>query len=262
MRFRFLEWHRCSGHGRNPCQVTRTRSPVAGVNERNQDITQVESDPNVTWTARRRRTSIVSMATLSRFRWRIALSIANVLIAAALFHIGLNEARRYSFPHANLAPEYVPAAQRISYCMNLPPFVARNLTGNLLARRYRVATGLWDRWVTSSRYQEGANYYILVFVFWWWIGWRIDSRNRPHDVKRPIEVIGYSLGVTGSLVLLYVAGDLFSHAWNERWYLMGFMMPISALIWAFGFFTVFGKELFSLISGQKRHLDSADLQWH
>jgi hypothetical protein len=199
---------------------------------------------------------------LTRFRWRVALSIANVFIAVSLFHIGLNESRRYSFPHANLTPEYVPIAQRISYCMNLPPFVARNLTGNLLVRRYRVATGLWDRWVTSSRYGEGANYYILVFLFWWWIGWRIDSRDKPHHIKRLIEVIGYSLGVMGSLVLLYVAGDLFAHAWSERWYLAEFMMPASALVWSLVFFTVFGKELLPVGSGQKKHFDGPDLRWH
>jgi hypothetical protein len=202
------------------------------------------------------------MATLARFRWRIALSLANVFIAVALFHIGLNEARLASYPHANPAPEYVPTAQRISYCMNLPPFVARNLIGNCLVRRSRGASGLWDRWVSSSRYQEGTNYYILVFLFWWFIGWRIDSRDTPHNSKRPIEVIGYSLGLVGSLGLLYVAGDLFAHAWSECWYLVGFMIPTSALIWGLGLFTFIAKELLPTGSRQKIHFDSPDHRWH
>jgi len=188
------------------------------------------------------------MGMLARFKWRIALSLANVLIAVVLFRLGANEARRYSFPHANLAPQYVPTAQRISYSMNLPPFVARNLTGNLLVRRYRVATGVWDRWVTSSRYHEGANYYVLVFLFWWWIGGQIDRRGNPRQVARPIDILGYSLGVLGSLALFYIAGTAFVDGWATLRLAAGFLIPISAVIWGIALLWFSGRALMPVLN--------------
>jgi hypothetical protein len=187
------------------------------------------------------------MGMLATFKWRIALSLSNVLIAIVLFRLGVNEARRYSFPHANLAPEYVPTAQRISYSMNLPPFVARNLTGNLLVRRYRVATGVWDRWVTSSRYHEGANYYVLVFLFWWWIGGQIDRRGNPRHVARPIDILGYSLGMLSSLALFYIAATAFADGWTTLRLAAGFLIPISAVIWGTAVLWFSGRGLMPLL---------------
>ena len=167
----------------------------------------------------------------------------NVLMAAALFRLGSNEAKLLSYPHANLVPEYIPTAQRISYCMNLPPFVARNLVGNLIVRRSPVASEVWDKWVYSSRFQEGANYYVLAFLFWWWIGWRVDVKDKPRDPRPSVKkMIGYSFGVLLSLILLYVGGNWFADASKVR-FVGGFLMPGCAFLWGIGFLYYFGKEL-------------------
>ena len=62
---------------------------------------------------------------LTKLKWRIILSLSNVLIAVVLFAVGLNEKKILGSlpPHSNPVPEYIPAAQVVSYSMNLPPFV-------------------------------------------------------------------------------------------------------------------------------------------
>jgi hypothetical protein len=168
--------------------------------------------------------------------------VANVLVAYALFNAGWNEARRHLYPHSNISPGYVPKPEVVSYCMNLPPFVARNLVGNLIVRRSAVTSAIWDRWFHSDYFREGANYYVLVFLFWWWIGWRIDIRGRPPRRSRAIDTSSYLLGLFLALALLYVGIDTFRDLPSLR-FAGGPAMPVCALIWGVGLLYYFGIHL-------------------
>jgi len=178
---------------------------------------------------------------VGRFKWRITLSLANVVMAAVLFRLGLDEVKRNSDSHANPAPEYVPTAQRISYCMNLPPFVARNITVNYLLPKYR----------SRLRYHEGADYYILVFLFWWWMGAQIDRRGNPCVPAKPLNVIGCALGLIASLALLFLAGTRFAEGWSTLRLAAGFLMPTSAVIWGTGFLWFCGKRVVPVLKPKR-----------
>jgi hypothetical protein len=179
---------------------------------------------------------------LTQFRWRIFLSLFNVLLAAGLFAAGLAETKQSNYPHANPNPGYIPRAQIASYCMNIPPFVLRNLVTNFIVRKWPSASALWDKWFESYRYHEGADYYFLVFLFWWWIGWRLDIKEIPRRSGGWVPIVGFSLGVILSLTILYVAWASLADTARLR-FAGGLIIPVATLVWGLGLFCYFATAL-------------------
>jgi hypothetical protein len=96
---------------------------------------------------------------------------------------------------------YIPPAQLVSDCVNVPAFVFSNLVGNS-----RVWKSLWYG-VTMGR-ADSVLFYVSLTIFWWWIGWRIDIRSRRGTIKAlaaPFWVIAALL----SLLLTYAGLQIF-----------------------------------------------------
>jgi len=43
-------------------------------------------------------------------------------------------------------------------------------------------------------------YQLLVFLFWWWVGWKIDMKTQSPDCSRKWTIVEIILGLACSLV--------------------------------------------------------------
>jgi hypothetical protein len=137
---------------------------------------------------------------VKRYRWSIMLSVSNFLFAALLFDLGLHEFKSLTrspgmFYEGTVG--YIPVAQQISYCWNIPSLVITaplrtRLTGSIY---------LYDSWITYGDIEYG----IAVFLFWWFVGLKLDSVRGSRLSRWPshIRLLGYALGFMFSLLLVY-----------------------------------------------------------
>jgi len=78
---------------------------------------------------------LVKEGRLRRFKWRVFLSVLNLLLALGLSELGMLEYNKFNdthpgaFYHGHHA--YLPVAQLVSYCINASPFFLANLMHNL-----------------------------------------------------------------------------------------------------------------------------------
>jgi hypothetical protein len=180
---------------------------------------------------------------LGRFKWRIILSLSNLLAALVQSAAGLKEPEAFlqaNPPHDQILP-YIPTVQLISYCINAPALVLTNVMGRSPIWRDfwggRYLGGYWFREISIS-------FYLALFLLWWWIGWRIDVRQEPEDCQRAAAVIGNSIGALFSLLCLYAAAHLLMRLPNFE-YAGGAVLPFSVLIWGIGLLYYFGRMLLS-----------------
>jgi hypothetical protein len=179
---------------------------------------------------------------LRRFKWRIILSLTNLLAALAQSALGLNEAEAFlkaNPPHDNVLP-YIPIAQLISYSLNAPALVVTNLVGRVPAWR-----AFWrGQWLGGyCFYDVSTSFYVALFLLWWWVGWRLDMKSKQSDKKRMVAILGDSLGVLLSLMLLYIAADLLLTELPSLRFAGGPAIPISVLIWGIGLLTYFSVAI-------------------
>ncbi len=166
---------------------------------------------------------------MKRYRWSIILAISNCLLAACLFILGQREFRSLArVPGAFYegSAGYVPTAQKVSYCLNAPSLVASAPLRNWLMGHTTV-NGLR---VNYGDFEYGA----AVFLFWWWVGTRIEAFRANRGLQRKpnsrfVASIGYVLGLLLSLVLLYggVTGLLGKNT-------VGSPVLISMILWGLG----------------------------
>ncbi len=50
-------------------------------------------------------------------------------------------------------------------------------------------------------------YNLILFLFWWWVSWKIDLRNASRDCGRAWTIAEFIFGLTLSLVLLLQSGN-------------------------------------------------------
>lgn len=174
----------------------------------------------------------------SRLTWRIILSLGNLLAALGLSAIGLRQAEaffRANPPHDNVLP-YASVAELACYCWNAPALVLSNLSGEIPAwREFWPGSWpgvFWGRNVSTS-------FLLFVFLFWWWIGWRLDVRSRPTQRSRIIMVLTNSAGLLFSFYLIYSSAYLLlRRMWEFRW-AGGPAIPLSILVWGGGLLVYF-----------------------
>jgi hypothetical protein len=169
---------------------------------------------------------------MKRFKWRILLSLSNVLLAIGLSVLGVREYETFSgsregaFYHGHHV--YLPAAQLISYCMNAPAFLLENLLG-----RFQLWSSVWGNgwWF----YYVSHDFYFLVFLFWWCIGWHFDIKRSLTSQKTVIKISGYILAASFLGFLLFTGARIFwTTQFPNEWYVGGRTIAFSMLLWGVG----------------------------
>jgi len=187
------------------------------------------------------------------YKWRAILSVANLVLALALSAIGLREYRLFrqtnpgAFHEVNLA--YLPSAQLVMYSVDAPAFVVNNLIGRGLAR-----TRLWEcEWIRGSWFfRVSRSFYLLVFLFWWLVGWTIDSQVRAGISRQGIGIPGDVAGVLLSLGLLYVGFEfLYRYDYPSAVIPGQRVLPIATLVWGAVLLFYFGRRLIAAVGERK-----------
>jgi hypothetical protein len=194
---------------------------------------------------------------LKRYKWRLILSLFNLLIAIAQSALGLHSAKvilKQATRYDNVFL-FIPTPQVISDCINAPAFILPNLIGN---------TALWknlwgERWLGAYVfYQVPMFFYILLSLFWWWIGWRFDTRLAINDQRRALQVSVNVLGAALSLGLLGIGLKLALTDSQSLQLAGGLAIPIATCVWGcllLGYFVrnlVFAGGLFLRSSSPPR----------
>ena len=140
---------------------------------------------------------------MKTYKWRIVLSIGNVLLAVGMSAVGVHQytvdhrLHPEAFYHGNLY--YVPAAQWWNYCLNAP---SQAVVG--LAHYYVLPSGWSGFWVF---YFVPYEYYVAVFLLWWWIGWRIDTRASFSRIKVAWGIVELLACLALSAPLIFYGND-------------------------------------------------------
>jgi hypothetical protein len=175
---------------------------------------------------------------VKHYRWSIIFSVSNLLLAMFLFSLGQREFKSLTrSPGAFYEGSggYIPTAEEISYCLNMPSLAATAPLRNWLMGHI-VVRGCW---VTYGDVEYG----IAVFVFWWWVGSKLDrlqvARVSPHPGFRFGKLVGRIFGFVLSLVLLYggVTGLLGKS-------IAGKPVLISMILWGVGLLYYFAGHLY------------------
>jgi hypothetical protein len=178
---------------------------------------------------------------MKNYKWRMALSLLNLAASIALSALGLREysAFRIALKHSDAIVPYVPTAQLISYCLNAPSFVLSNLLGNTWLWR-----SLWgERWLGGYWFQRvSVTFYVFLFLFWWFVGSRLDVKPREKERKSLAAVVGWLTGAFGALALLYVGIDLLRTDLPAG-RVQGASIPFAMLLWGFALFFYFSAKL-------------------
>lgn len=163
------------------------------------------------------------------FKWRLLLSVANVLLALGMSALGLHEyetdhrTHPEYFYHGNVY--YVPPAQIVSYCLNVPALVASNLFRNFGIKHVSAESRLF---VAQSFFHVYTGYYLAVLFFWWYVGWWLDVKLSPANIPRVLRELGWGLGALVSLALAYYGFAFRRGDWVPR------VIPLSVMAWGVG----------------------------
>jgi hypothetical protein len=179
---------------------------------------------------------------MKSYNWRILLSLVNLVAAIGLSALGPRqyEAFQQAHPHAHVA-SYIPTAQLISYCMNAPSFVLSNLLGNIRAWRiFWHGTWLGGYWFQGV----SVTFYFFVFLFWWSVGWRVDSEPRPKGRTALAVALGWLVGAISSFVLCYGSVGLLREEIPALGAYPDSPILISILLWGLALFCYFSVMLF------------------
>lgn len=141
---------------------------------------------------------------MEKWKWRLVLSIANLSLALGMSALGAQEwaadliVHPQYFYHGNLY--YSPTAQWLSYCLNAPSLYVTNLFGTF-AMRYHLLPPSWFE--TYCFYFVHYEYYLALFLFWWWIGREFDLPLDPRRRNPSFTVAEAVLGILLSIGLLF-----------------------------------------------------------
>jgi hypothetical protein len=170
---------------------------------------------------------------MKTLKWRLFLSVLNLAIAATLFEFALVQEGAMHKDHPDYFHEgyygYTPPALVISYSLNAPSLVLSQFVNNFLTQRFNWT----ERWFHYGKIE----YYVIVFAFWWCIGWRIDAKGNLRDAPALLRVVGCLLG-SGFAMLLVHGGFV-----TRRQEYGTLAIPISMVLWGLGLLLNFTREL-------------------
>ncbi len=174
---------------------------------------------------------------MNSHRWRLVLSASNLFLAMFLLYLGQRE-------HVSLVrspgafyeglPEYIPIAQKLSYCLNIPSMAAtaplrHSLDGRFVIEPYHVTYGQ-------------IIYYVAVFLFWWWVGSKLDHARLGTDPlwlrSRRVIILVDVIGSLFALLLIYsgITGLLGTFSGGKG-------IVISMVLWGVVLLYYFGRHL-------------------
>jgi hypothetical protein len=166
-------------------------------------------------------------------KWRLFLSVSNLVVAAVLFEVGLVQERTMHKNHPDYFHEgfysYTPPALIVSYSLNAPSLVLSQGAHNFLTRRFNWS----ERWFPYGKIE----YYIAVFAFWWFVGWRADTKGSLRNAPFRLRVVAYLLGAALAIPLVYGGAVLPREEYGTR------AIPISMALWGIALLFYFGSEL-------------------
>jgi hypothetical protein len=121
---------------------------------------------------------------MKTWTWRIVLSAANALLGFALSPQSFHGAFAFS-----------PGLYFLVSGLDLVPRDFTNMVGTYQINHHL----LWGYWVRFLFWE----YLLTVFLFWWWIGWKIDLKIARRSSGPIWTWAEFVLGVGLSLMLLF-----------------------------------------------------------
>jgi len=121
---------------------------------------------------------------MKTWTWRIVLSAANALLGFALSPQSFHGAVAFS-----------PGLYFLVSGLDLVPRDFTNMVGTYQINHHL----LWGNWVRFLFWE----YLLTVFLFWWWIGWKIDPKIARRSSGPIWTWAEFVLGVGLSLMLLF-----------------------------------------------------------
>jgi hypothetical protein len=172
---------------------------------------------------------------MRRFRWRWVLSFSNVVLAVILWQIGFQEEQSVHDLHPGMFYDgnasHVLPALAVSYSLNAPSLVLSTFFNNLLTR--------WFGWDERWFHYGMVEYYLTAFVFWWWVGSKLDKKQGLGRRARFMAVAVSLLGAFCAIVLMYYGVTVSRNVYGP-------LVPISMVLWGLGLLVYFGKELVAI----------------
>ena len=139
---------------------------------------------------------------MKTWTWRIVLSAANALLGFAVSPQSFHGAFAFS-----------PGLYFLVGSLDLVPRDFVNMVGTYQIKHHL----LWGYWVRFLFWE----YLLTVFLFWWWIGWKIDFKIARRSSGPIWAWAEFVLGVGLSLMLLFEpraervnVPDLMSMVWG------------------------------------------------
>jgi hypothetical protein len=167
--------------------------------------------------------SVVREINMKQFRWRIVLSIVNLLMAIGLSGLALNEYRAFcrEHPHSDTIVPYMPISQQIVYCLNAPSYVVTNIVGNATAWKWQT------EYVLNN---VRVSFLVALCLFWWWVGWHLDEYQAKS--RGALSVLGWLFVMLLALALAFAGIDiLHSFQFPSGTVPGGRAIPIAMVAW-------------------------------
>ncbi len=141
---------------------------------------------------------------IGTWKWRIVLSVAVVLVSIGMSPAFFNRLLAYSIHLYFLVS-----------CLNVVPESVLKATFPYEIRHLHWTRGYWPRFIFWE-------YQLMVFLFWWWVGWKIDLRLSSSDCSRngTIAEIVVGLGLSLTLFLRRDTEYLYPYRDAGRWLMM------------------------------------------
>src|SRR6202012_5423032 len=97
----------------------------------------------------------------------------------------------------------------------------------------RLWRSLWgERWLGGYLFQRvSVTFFVFLFLFWWFVGWRLDVQPREKERKSLAAVVGWLAGTLAALASFCVGIDLLRTDLPA-----GASIPIAMLLWGFALF--------------------------
>ncbi len=149
---------------------------------------------------------------MSSWKWRIILSAGIVLLSVGMSPWFFNGLLAHSFDLYFLVS-----------CLNVIP-------GSVLSAifPYEIGHLHWTRgyWARFIFWQ----YHLMVFLFWWWVGWKIDLKFSSKGCSRrwTIAEVVAGLGLSLALFLRHDAQRLYPYPDAGRWLVMAWSLALLA----------------------------------
>ncbi len=170
---------------------------------------------------------------MKNWKWRIVISVVSVLLSVGMspwFYNGL-----------------LAHSSNLYFVVNVLDLVPRTF-GDITAK-YQIDHQLlyWTRgyWLRYLFWE----YQLMVFLFWWWVGWKLDLKAASRDCGRAWMTAEAVLGLGLSIMVFEqrVVERIYPYPDAGQWAMILWSMIL------FGYFLVRLSQLWAMTRQQARH---------